>query len=82
MPHTTASFGAEMRPWRRVRVVESWLTDRLHNAGSASSNQLLAGAGISQQTAALLSASLAANYSQTETEVFFDVNPRLTLRAG
>ncbi len=28
-----------------IRIVESWLTDRLHNNGSASSNQILAGTG-------------------------------------
>jgi len=82
MPHTTASFGAEMRPLRRVRITESWLTDRLHNAGSASSNQLISGTGISQQTAALLAASLATNYNQAEIDVFFDATSKLTLRGG
>ena len=82
MPHTTASLGAEMRPLRRVRVTESWLTDRLHNAGSAGSNQLLSGTGISQQTAALLASSLATNYNQVEIDVFFDATSKLTLRGG
>ena len=31
-PHQ-GSFGAEIRPLQRVRIVESWLTDRLHDAG-------------------------------------------------
>jgi hypothetical protein len=82
MPHTTASFGAEMRPLRRVRITESWLTDRLHNAGSAESNQLVSGTGISQQTAALLASSLATNYNQAEIDVLFDANSKLTLRGG
>ena len=81
-PHTTASFGAEMRPLRRVRITESWLTDRLHNAGSASSNQLISGTGISQETAAVLASSLATNYNQAEIDVFFDATSKLTLRGG
>jgi hypothetical protein len=82
MPHTTASLGAEMRPLRRVRIMESWLTDRLHNAGSAESNQLISGTGISQQTAALLAASLATNYNQAEVDVVFDATSKLTVRGG
>jgi hypothetical protein len=93
LPHTTGSFGAEMRPLRRVRVVESWLTDRLHNAGSASSlNQLsspaisgpgvLQQAGSSEQIAALLSSSLVTNYNQAEADVFFDATSKLMLRGG
>ena len=46
LPHTTGSLGAEIRPFRRVRIVESWLTDRLHNSGSAASDQTLAGLGV------------------------------------
>ena len=44
LPHTTGSFGAEIRPCRRLRITESWLTDRLHNSGSATSTNALAGA--------------------------------------
>jgi hypothetical protein len=82
LPHTSASFGAEIRPVHRIRIVESWLTDRLHNTGSASSNQILSGAGVSQQTAALLASSLATNYNQQEIDVFFDATSKLTLRGG
>jgi hypothetical protein len=70
LPHTSASFGAEIRPMRRVRIIESWLTDRLHDSSSAT------------QTSALLSSSLAANYSQEEINLFFDATSRLTLRGG
>lgn len=75
LPHTSASAGVEIRPLRRVRVMETWLTDRLHSAGSASSTDTLLGA-------ALLASSLMANYSQQETNVFFDATSKLTLRGG
>ena len=45
MPHTSGSLGAEIRPLRRVRIVQSWLTDRLHNTGSAASTQTLTNSG-------------------------------------
>ena len=78
LPHTTGTFGAEIRPLRRVRIVESWLTDRLHNAGSATSSQTLTSIGTSQQMAALLSSSLVTNYNQEEIMVFYDVTSKLT----
>ena len=82
LPHTTASFGAEIRPLRRVRITSSWLTDRLHNSGSASSSRILASEGLSEQTRALLASSLVTNYSQIETDIFVDATSRLTLRGG
>ena len=82
LPHTSASLGAEIRPMQRVRIIESWLTDRLHTSSSAASTQALVPLGISGQTSALLSSSLATNYSQEEINLFFDVTSRLTLRGG
>ena len=82
LPHTSGSLGAEIRPLRRVRIVQSWLTDRLHNTGSAASTQTLTSSGISQQTAALLASSLVTNYSQEEIDVFYDATSKLTLRGG
>jgi hypothetical protein len=82
LPHTTASFGAEIRPLHRVRIVETWLTDRLHGAGSAASNQLSSGVGVSVQMNTLLASSIATNYNQQEIDVFFDATSKLTLRGG
>ncbi|HEV8416862.1 MAG TPA: hypothetical protein VGQ49_24920 [Bryobacteraceae bacterium] len=82
LPHTSGSLGAEIRPLRRVRIVQSWLTDRLHNAGSATSTQTLAATGVSEQMAALLASSLVTNYSQEEIDVIFDATSKVTLRGG
>ena len=44
LPHTSGSFGGEIRPVKHVRIIENWLTDRLHDTGSANSlNQLTGG---------------------------------------
>ena len=82
LPHTSGSFGAEIRPFSRVRIVQSWLTDRLHNGGSASSAQVLVAPGLISQMSAVLASSLASNYSQEEIDIFFDLTPRLTIRGG
>ena len=39
MPHSTASAGFELRPHRRLRIIESWLTDRLHSSSLLFVNQ-------------------------------------------
>ncbi len=83
MPHSTAVVNTEFRPLRRLRITESWFTDRLHNASAASlSDQYLAGtSGVDLQR--ILSADrLDWNYSQQEVNAFFDVFPNLTLRGG
>ncbi len=35
-PRTNAGFGMEVRPFSRLRVVQSWRTERMHNAGFVS----------------------------------------------
>jgi hypothetical protein len=82
LPHTTANLGAEIRPLKRIRMTESWLTDRMHDAGNSASLQTITPVGGAQQTALLLESSLVSNYNQTETNVFFDATSHLTLRGG
>ncbi len=81
-PHTSGSFGAEIRPLKRMRIVESWLTDRLHDAGSSASTQTLMVSGASTPLSSLLATMLASNYSQEAIDVFYDATSKLTLRGG
>jgi len=82
LPHTTANLGFELRPLRRIRILESWLTDRLHGTGSANSALTLNATSGAQQISSLLASSIATNYSQQQVDVIFDVNPKLTIRGG
>lgn len=82
LPHTSGSFGVEIRPMRRVRIVESWLTDRLHNASSATSNQTFTAPSTSLQMATLLTSSLVNNYNQEQVDAFYDATSKLMLRGG
>ena len=38
-PHTTASGGVEVRPFRRLRIIESWTTNRLHDTSRGGSSR-------------------------------------------
>jgi hypothetical protein len=82
LPHTTGSFGVEVRPMSRLRFVASWLTDRLHNAGSATPNESFGNSTVSQQATALLDSSLVNNYNQAEIDVFYDATSKLMVRGG
>ncbi|MEP6534672.1 MAG: hypothetical protein ABJF23_05100 [Bryobacteraceae bacterium] len=68
LPRTSGNVGVEIRPFRRVRILESWLTDRLHTASSTA---------FPVQTARLVT-----NYSQQEIDVLVDVTTKLTVRGG
>jgi hypothetical protein len=82
LPHTTGSFGTEIHPGRRLRITQSWLTDRLHNSGSATSANTLAGSSISEQMTALLASSLVTNYNQADVIVFYNVTSKLVVHGG
>lgn len=81
VPHTTGSFGAEIRPLKRVRILESWLTDRMSGASSSTSTQVL-NTTPATQIAAALASSLITDYSQEEIQILYDVKPKLSLRGG
>ncbi|MDR3704005.1 MAG: MtrB/PioB family outer membrane beta-barrel protein, partial [Candidatus Sulfopaludibacter sp.] len=83
-PHTSANAGFELHPWRRLRILESWMTDRYHDAASPLvAEQLLATPpGQGQNALTALNYSQAVNYNQQQVGAFFDVTSRITLRGG
>ena len=82
LPHTTGSSGLEIRHLSRVRITANWMTDRMHNAGSASSNQVSGNAAIAQQAQELLNSALVNNYNQAEINLFYDATSKLMVRGG
>ena len=80
-PHTTGTFGFELRPTKRLRVIESFTTDRLHDASAAVLNQM-----ILQPAAAALASSftdlLVMNYNSEQLDALYDLTSRITLRGG
>lgn len=82
MPHVTGSVTVEIRPLRRLRIVEYWMTDRFHNASDAllAENFLLAGAPLTDQQ--LLNDRMNLNTNRNEVDAYYDVTSKLTLRGG
>lgn len=67
-PHVTAHGGIEARPLARLRIIESFLTDRYHTAGAVESTGTLD--------------RLTVNYNTNTVEALADVSRHLTLRGG
>ncbi len=82
MPHTSGSFGAELKLHPRLRVFESLITDRFHTTGTLLSlvDTTTPGPGSSQGPTGLERLEL--NYNRQEFNVLFDLTSRLTLRGG
>ena len=84
-PHTTGSLGFELRPLKRVRILESWMTDRMHTSAAGLVTDMILGQNVAftaPGTLTPLSSLLVMNYNQTQTDVLVDVTHKLMLRGG
>lgn len=82
-PHVSGNAGFEARPFRRFRILESWTTDRFHDSAYLSLAAAdLAPPASSLNTTTVLPGDQKVNYSRTQTDLFFDVTKKLTLRGG
>jgi hypothetical protein len=86
-PHTTGSAGFEVRPLGRVRIIESWMMDRYHDAASPFVTQSytlapLAAAPPIPQSVTALNYTQVVNYNQQQIDVIFTATSKLTLRGG
>ncbi len=81
-PHSSGSVTVEIRPWRRLRIVQYWTTDRYNNASNAllAENLLVGGAPLTDQQ--LATDRLVLHNSQEEIDAFFELTSRITLRGG
>jgi hypothetical protein len=86
-PHTTGNIGFEARPFRRLRVIESLMTDRYHD--SAAPGTLVAETAATPASS-LLTAPLNGpnayteyvNYDQEQIDAMYDLSNRITLHGG
>ena len=82
-PHTTGSLGFELRPLKRVRVIQTWMTDRMHtSAAGLVTDMILQPASAALTTLSPLASLLVMNYNQEQTDVLLEVTHQLTLRGG
>ena len=83
LPRSAASAGVELRPHRRLRILEVWSTDRFHNAGSALlAEQFLFATSPAQTQQSFTLTRLALKYNRQQVDLLFDLTKKLTLRGG
>ncbi len=83
-PHVSGNAGFELRPLQRLRIVESWMTDRYHDAAFGLFTQVfqpLSSASTVTASAALPNEQVV-NFNQQQLDVMYDVTAKLTLRGG
>src|SRR5271166_74172 len=78
MPHPSGNLNVDVRPWKRVRIVDFWNTDRMHDASSDLLTETLLFPNMTLTPAAISESRLAENYSQNEIDVFFDLTSQMT----
>jgi hypothetical protein len=83
-PHVSGNAGFELRPFKRLRIVESWITDRYHDAAfSLVAEQILfTGTAPGQNLTSAMNALEVVNYNQEQVDVLLDVTSKVTLRGG
>ena len=80
-PRSSGNWSTEIRPHARVRIIQSWLTDRFHVAGGSLLEQTF-DTTPETQLESLNSSLLVLNYSQHQLDVIVDVNRMLSVRGG
>jgi len=83
-PHTTANGGFEMRPFRRLRILESLMTNRLHDAASplVAEQLLLNPTTAGPNIITSLNYTQFVNYNQQEVDAIYDFSHGITARVG
>jgi len=81
-PHQAGNVGAEFRLHPRLRLVTSWLTDRIHVSGDSTGQNRLFGSSGTQLINVGNTAELRNDYNHVEGEMFWDVTRHLILRGG
>jgi hypothetical protein len=82
-PHITASFGAEIRPKARLRILENLMTDRFHDSalGLLSTTFFASPTPPAPVTTSQPELQVV-NYNQNQVEAIYDLTNRITLRGG
>ena len=83
-PNPSGNASVTLRPFGdRFRIIESWMTDRLHTDGAQFVLDQLIVTGAQPTLASLANATqYVANYNRQETDLLFDVTRFFTIRAG
>ncbi|MGE5487517.1 MAG: hypothetical protein ACM3ZB_06825 [bacterium] len=81
-PHPTGDVSVDIRPLRWLRIVESFMTDRLHVAGTAFSTDTFTGGAGAGTTTSTLPGLLVVNYNRNDLNAFVDLGRHVVVRGG
>ena len=82
-PHVLGNGGLEIRPFRRLRIIDSVTINHYHDAGFGMLNeQILVTPGNGPAFLDLLNTRQVVNYNQQQVEALVDVTNKVTLRGG
>jgi hypothetical protein len=89
-PRPSGNVSMMLRPWRRLRLVDSYDTTRLHNATGSVFSQTFTGVTgllglVVPSTISTVAPALnfvAMDYNRHQLEALYDVAPRVTVRGG
>lgn len=82
-PHVSGNAGFDLRPLKRLRIVESWMTDRYHDAAFGLFSQVFSTGKSAAVTAAnAMPNEQVVNFNQQQLDVIYDLSSKLTLRGG
>jgi hypothetical protein len=82
-PHVLANAGFEIRPFRRLRIIDSYITNRYHDAAfGALTEQFLVTPTTGPALVSALNTRQVVNDNQEQIEAIFEITPKVTLRGG
>jgi len=82
-PHVTSSAGAEIHPFRRLRIIENWMTDRYHDAAvGLFSTTFLGDFSAPRPQSSSQPDFQVVNYNQNQVDAIYDLTGKITLRGG
>ena len=80
-PHPSGSWSTEIRPFSRLRIIQSWYTDRFHVSASSVLAQTYNTTPATQLENRAFDL-LVVNYNQHQVDAIVDLGSKLTLRGG
>ena len=81
-PHVTGNVAVEVRPLRRLRILESFMTDRFHDAAmGVVATTLASGPSLIPMNTSQPGYQVV-NYNQDEVNAIYDLTAKITLRGG
>ena len=80
-PHSSGSWTTELRPHDRLRIIQSWYTDRFHISSGSTLVQMLNTQPEAEFEDVAIQ-TLILNYNQHQVDAIYDAHKRVTVRGG